>query len=103
MPSLRLEHLSQIISEKRTAGPRFRDRSGEHTRPRVCCSASRRAEFSGETLRQPQDGDACAPQTLPNISETFYENRSNLSKVAHDGSDSRMVRQTPSTTSRSNV
>ena len=75
MPSLRLEHLSQIISEKRTAGPRFRDRSGEHTRP----------------------------QTLPNISETFYENRSNLSEVAHDGSDSRMVRQMPSTTSRSNV
>jgi hypothetical protein len=37
--------------------------SGEHTRPRVWCSASRRTGFSGETPEIAR-GDACTPQPI---------------------------------------
>jgi hypothetical protein len=44
--------------------------SGEHTRPRVWCSASRRTGFSGGTPEIAR-GDACAPQPLaaPTLSQ----------------------------------
>jgi hypothetical protein len=44
--------------------------SGEHTRPRVWCSASRRTGFSGGTPELAR-GDACAPQPLaaPTLSQ----------------------------------
>jgi hypothetical protein len=62
-----------VRKEPRTAsqlfqGNRFRKDwhakgSGEHTRPRVWCSASRRTRFSGGTPEIAR-GDACAPRTL---------------------------------------
>ena len=67
--------------EKRTERPRFRGRSGEHTRPRVWCSTSRRTEFSGGPPGNCTRGRA-GTRALPrrfgaaNISEASYENRS---------------------------
>ena len=64
-----LEHLSEIISENRTERPRHR--AGERTpggekgpSPFCACNfpASRRKTLFDETLRQPPDEDAYAPQ-----------------------------------------
>jgi hypothetical protein len=65
------EQFSEIISENRTEGTVF-GTSGEHTRPRVCCSASPRTWFSGETpetctRRRVRSPEASACQHFGNV------------------------------------